>query len=186
VTVPSTDSDVALRPWATGDLPLLERLLGDPAMTVHLGGPESPAKLRRRNQSYAAVNPAEGQMFVILAGDEPAGSVGYWLLDWQGVTVWETGCSVLPEFQGRGIGRRGLELAAECARTAAPHRPIHAYPSVENAASNAMCRSAGFTLLGEADFEYPAGHPMRVNDWMLPARWTPANDAAGEAVSTPG
>ena len=166
--MPATDLDVRLRPWKPGDLTLLERLLGDPAMTVHLGGPESPEKLRRRNQAYAVVNPAEGQMFVILAGDEPAGSVGYWLLDWEGVTVWETGCSVLPEFQGRGIGSRGLRLAVELAREAAPHRAIHAYPSVDNTSSNAMCRSAGLTLVGEADFEYPVGHPMRVNDWMLP------------------
>jgi hypothetical protein len=31
---------VNIRPWSDGDLHLLERLLGDPAMNVHLGGPE--------------------------------------------------------------------------------------------------------------------------------------------------
>jgi hypothetical protein len=33
---------VRLEPWGEGDLPLLEKLMGDPAMTEHLGGPETP------------------------------------------------------------------------------------------------------------------------------------------------
>jgi len=33
---------ISLRPWAEQDLPLLERLMGDPAMTEYLGGPETP------------------------------------------------------------------------------------------------------------------------------------------------
>jgi RimJ/RimL family protein N-acetyltransferase len=168
--------DVRLRPWEPGDLALLERLLGDPAMTVHLGGPDEPDELRRLNDEYAAVSPADGQMFVILADAEPAGSVGYWLLDWRGASVWELGCSVLPEFQGRGIGRRGLVLAAEHAQAAAPDRAIHAYPTVDNAPSNAMCRRAGFALLGQADYESPAGHLMRVNEWVLSAGQSPATE----------
>ena len=33
---------VRIEPWGDGDLPLLERLLGDPAIMAHLGGgPES-------------------------------------------------------------------------------------------------------------------------------------------------
>jgi hypothetical protein len=31
---------VAIAPWGEGDLPLLQRIMGDPAMTMHLGGPE--------------------------------------------------------------------------------------------------------------------------------------------------
>jgi RimJ/RimL family protein N-acetyltransferase len=169
VAVPTTDGDVRLRPWRDSDLPLLERLLGDPAMTVYLGGPEPSAELRRLNQEYATVSPAEGQVFVILADAEPAGSVGFWRLDWQGTTFWEVGCSVLLEYQGRGIGRRGLMLAAELAQASAPDREIHAYPSIDNAPSNAMCRRAGFMLAGQADYGHSAGNPMRVNDWMIPA-----------------
>ena len=29
---------VTLEPWGSGDLPLLERLMGNPRMTEHLGG----------------------------------------------------------------------------------------------------------------------------------------------------
>jgi RimJ/RimL family protein N-acetyltransferase len=162
------DVDVRLRPWAPDDLPLLERLLGDPAMTVHIGGPESAVKLRRLHNEYLSMRPPSGRMFVIVPGDgtTPAGSVGYWLADRGGETVWELGCSVLPAFQGRGIGTRSLELACVAAfRDAA--RPIHAYPSVDNDPSNAMCRRAGFRLAGEADVERRPGHSMRVYDWVL-------------------
>ena len=55
----------------------------------------------------------------------------------------------------------------EAARSEGKHRFVHAFPSVENAPSNAICRKVGFTLLGERDFEYPPGHSMRSNDWRF-------------------
>ena len=61
-------------------------------------------------------------------------------------------------------------LAIERARALQDRRYIHAFPSVENAASNAICRKAGFTLLGPCEFEYPKGHHMTVNDWQLDLR----------------
>ena len=165
----ATFSDIRLRPWGVDDLPILERLLGDPGMTVHLGGPESPAKLRWRHKSYLEAGPEIGRMFVIVLGPEEqeVGSVGYWPLEWQGGIVWESGWSVLPDFQGRGIGSRAAVLAAELARLDAPRRTIHAFPSIDNAASNASCRKAGFTLRGETEFEYPVGNHIRCNDWVL-------------------
>ena len=45
-------SEMALHPWSEDDLPLLEKLLGDPAMTMHLGGPESPEQIAQRHQRY--------------------------------------------------------------------------------------------------------------------------------------
>lgn len=48
---------------------------------------------------------------------------------------------------------------------------IHAFPGVENAPSNAVCRKAGFTLIeGELRFEYPPGTFMVGNDWRLALR----------------
>ena len=96
-------ADISLRPWSEGDLSLMEHLLGDPGMTVHLGGPESPEQIRRRLRRYMGIgDPGPGSMFVIVVGPvgAAAGSVGYWEHEWQGETVWETGWSVLPEFQG--------------------------------------------------------------------------------------
>jgi RimJ/RimL family protein N-acetyltransferase len=162
------DLDIRLRPWGAGDLPLLERLLGDAAMTAHQGGPESPIELRRLHNDYLALRPPMGRMFAIMVdgGESPAGSVGYWLSDRSGETAWELGCSVLPEFQGRGIGTRALLLAPVSAWQDS-RRPIHAFPSVDNDPSNAMCARAGFRLAGETDVEYRPGQLMRVCHWVL-------------------
>jgi RimJ/RimL family protein N-acetyltransferase len=161
-------TEVALRRWSAGDLPLLERLLGDPAMTEHIGGPETPQKLRRRHKRYLALD-GTGVMFVIAVGPDgdSAGSIGYWEKEWHGEKVWETGWSVLPEFQGQGIASRATALVVAKAAADGRHRSIHAFPSVENGPSNAICRKAGFTLLGEDQFEYPPGTFMRCNDWAL-------------------
>ena len=157
---------VRLEPWAKGDLPLLERLLGDPAMTEHLGGPESPEKLAERQARYEA--PGSG-MFKIVdkATVEAVGSVGYWEKDWRGGKVYETGWSVLPEFQGRGVASLATQQIIVIARSEQKHRFLHAFPSVDNAPSNAICRKLGFELLEAADFEYPKGSFMRCNDWRL-------------------
>ena len=172
---PIRPDDVALRPWAAGDLDLLQRLLGDPRMMEHLGGPEDPDKIRKRHARYLAM--AEpGQMFAITLGPErqPVGSVGYWEKSaWLGDTVWETGWSVLPELQSQGIATRATVLVVARAAAEGVHRSIHAFPSVDNGPSNAVCRKAGFTLLGAHDFEYLPGFMLHCNDWAFelpPAR----------------
>jgi RimJ/RimL family protein N-acetyltransferase len=160
-------ADVRLVLWAEGDLPLLRRLLGDPEMTMYLGGPESDEKLVERQARYERLDPAKGHMFKVLEAGEPAGSVGYWEKDWRDQQVWETGWMVLPEFQGRGIAVAATAEVIALARAEQRHRYLHAFPSVENAASNAICRKLGFTLLGSHEFEYPKGHWMVCNDWQL-------------------
>jgi len=166
---PIRPDDVALRPWAADDLDLLQRLLGDPRMTEHLGGPEAPEKIARRHERYVDMT-GPGQIFVITLGPqrEPVGSIGYWEMpDWLGATVWETGYSVLPEFQGQGIATRGMVLVIPRVTAEGTHRSLHAFPSVDNGPSNGVCRNAGFTLLGTHDSEYPPGNPLRVNDWAF-------------------
>jgi RimJ/RimL family protein N-acetyltransferase len=161
---------VCLEEWADGDLPLLRRLLGDPAMTEHLGGPESEEKLLERQGRYERIGETgTGRMFKIVDEEtgEGVGSVGYWERPVDDTTVWETGWSVLPEFQGRGIAGEATSLAIEAARAEGKHRYFHAYPSVDNAPSNAICRKLGFELLGVDEFEYPPGNMMRCNDWRL-------------------
>jgi RimJ/RimL family protein N-acetyltransferase len=95
------------------------------------------------------------------------GSVGYWEKEWRGETVYETGWMVLPEFQGRGVAAAATAAVIDAAREERRHRYLHAFPSVENAPSNAICRKLGFEFLGEHDFEYPPGHAMRCNDWRF-------------------
>jgi RimJ/RimL family protein N-acetyltransferase len=157
---------VRIEPWTEADLPVLEQTLGDPAMTEHLGGPESAEQIARRHAGYA--EPGSGQFRIVLGRTrEPAGWVGYWDREWQGEQVYEIGWAVIPGLQGRGIATTATLQALAAARAEGRHRFVHAYPSVENGASNAICRKSGFTLLGEHDFEYPPGNPLRCNDWRF-------------------
>ena len=160
---------VDIRPWSDGDLPLLERLMGDPAMTEHLGGPETPEKIHERHQRYLIGDPGKGRMFVIVLGPKrvAAGSIGYWEKEWRDEKIWETGWSVLPEFQGQGVATKAAIAVVEQARAKRKYQFIHAFPSVDNGASNAICQKAGFTLQDEVEFEYPPGNLMRCNDWRL-------------------
>jgi RimJ/RimL family protein N-acetyltransferase len=164
--------EVELVPWGPGDLPLLEALLGDPAMTEHLGGPETAERLRERQARYEAlVDEPNDRMFRIVdtATGEGVGSVGYWEREWRDAVVYEAGWSVLPGFQGRGVAKAATARMIELLRPVRTHRALHAFPSVDNAPSNAICRSLGFALLEAVDFEYPpdSGNVMRCNDWRL-------------------
>ena len=165
-------SEIRIEPWADGDLLLLERIMGDPAMTEHLGGPEPPEKIVERQGRYERMtDPATGRMFKIVDAEsgEGVGSVGYWERPEGDDTVYETGWSVLPEFQGRGIATTATAQCIERARAERKHQFLHAYPSVENHASNAICRKLGFELVGVDEYEYPknSGNIMRCNDFRL-------------------
>ncbi len=167
-----TPSTIALRSWDDGDLSLLERLVGEPAMTHHLGGPETSVRIRRRHQRYLATKDRpDGRMYVVVVGEDrvAAGSVGYWEHAWHGETVWEMGWSVLPEYQGQGVATVATRLILAEVR-AGRRRCVHAFPSVDNAASNAVCRKAGFALVGPCDVEYPPGTMLRSNDWEIDLR----------------
>jgi hypothetical protein len=105
-------SEFRLEPWGEGDLTLLERLLGDPAMTEHLGGPESEEKIASRHQKYLGLRgDSPDKMFKIVdaATGEAVGSVGYWERELPDEMAYETGWSVLPEHQGPVRGQRGVE-----------------------------------------------------------------------------
>jgi RimJ/RimL family protein N-acetyltransferase len=159
-------AEIRIEPWGEGDLPLLQRCLGDPVMMEHLGGPESPEKIAERQGRYEQ---ADSKQFKIVdeATGEGVGWVGYWERDWQDEHVYEIGWSVLPAFQGRGIAGSATFKAIEIARSERKHRFLHAYPSVDNAPSNAICRQLGFMLLGPCEFEYPKGSLMQCNDWRF-------------------
>ena len=73
--------DIELRLWAEQDLSLLMRLMGDPQMTEHMGGPETPEKILERHHRYLCLSESgNDRMFVVLIGPEktPSGSIGYW------------------------------------------------------------------------------------------------------------
>ena len=157
-----------IEPWGEGNLELLQKCLGDPAMMEHLGGPESAEMIAERQARYAQ---PDSKQFRIVddAGGEGVGWVGYWERDGCDDQVYEIGWSVIPAFQGRGIAAAATREVIAIARSERTRRFVHAYPAVANAPSNALCRKLGFTLLGPYDFEYPkgSGSVMRCNDWQL-------------------
>jgi RimJ/RimL family protein N-acetyltransferase len=157
---------VHLERWSAEDHPLLIALNGDPVQMAHVGGAESAEKIAERQARYVA---DPGQFRIVDdAGGEGAGWVGFWARSWRGETVYEIGWSVLPAFQRRGIAAAATALAVEEARQDRAADAVHAFPGVENAASNAVCRRVGFKLVDPAlAFEFPPGTMMVVNDWRL-------------------
>jgi RimJ/RimL family protein N-acetyltransferase len=155
-------SSVLIEPWSAADRALLTALNGDEAQMAHVGGAETEAKIAARQGRYER-DPGQ---FAILVDGERAGWVGFWARAWRDAPIYEIGWSVLPAFQGRGAAKAATLLALDAARAAGGPRAVHAFPGTGNAASNAVCRAAGFVLV-EADltFEYPPGTKMVVNDW---------------------
>ena len=169
MSVTITEPIVELEPYSESDLPLLERA-NSPEMTEHLGGPESEEKIKQRHQRYLeSPKTGKAQMFRIVRGPqaEPVGIVGYWEKTWRGELAWEAGWHVFPEYQGRGVAVAATRALIAKMQLEKKHRFLYAFPSVGNPPSNAICRKLEFELLGERDFEYPAGHLMRCNEWRL-------------------
>ena len=73
---------IRLEPWSPGNLPLLEKLLGDPAMMTHLGGPEPLEKIAKRQTRYEQ-DPRQLRIVDDATG-EGIGWVGYWDREWRG------------------------------------------------------------------------------------------------------
>lgn len=155
-----------LRPWSEADLPLLEELLGNPTMMEHLGGPETPEQIRTRHQRYLHL-PETDHMFAILLDNEAVGSIGYWEKKLHDQFVFEMGWFVLPGHQGRGIATTAGWATLDRARSDHRYQFMHAFPAVDNPGSNSICRKLGFTLLEQAQFEYPPGTMLTVNDWCF-------------------
>ena len=143
--------------------------MGDPRMTEHLGGPESPDKLRERQGRYERLDGGDC-MFKIVDVASGVGSVGFWTKEWRDQQVYEVGWMVVPEFQGRGIAVAATRQAIDLAKHDRKHRIMHAFPNVDNAPSNAICRELGFELLKACEFEFPKGQFMSCNDWRLDLR----------------
>lgn len=159
---------LSLRLWVAEDLPLL-RAANTPAMTAHLNGPESEPELLARHERYLRLLDAgEARMFVIEEeGGRALGSIGYWKVDWREAPAWESGWFVLPEAQGAGVAARAVRLLIDDLRERHDSRgPLLAFPSIDNPASNAVCRRSGFELRGTMT-EMFRGAELTCNEWAL-------------------
>ena len=159
---------VELVRWGVDDLPVLQRA-NTWEMTRYFGGPESDEALAQQHSDYlSGWETGEMRMFRVDVDGVAAGYAGWWEEVHDGTPVYEVGCSIHPDWQGRGIAltalRETLRLAAELG-----DRPlVVGYAHVDNAASNALCARAGFTLTGTAAFPPEGDVPgMSVNVWMI-------------------
>jgi RimJ/RimL family protein N-acetyltransferase len=174
--------DMRLRDVGPGDLDAYLRMRCDPLMMAELGGPlpraDMPAKVatdvrRTRADEYWV-------SMILPDDDEPetvAGNVALWSHeDGEQAGLSEIGWMVLPEHQGQGLAKRAVHAVLERARDDGRWGVIHAFPGVTNAASNALCRSLGFTLVGERDVVF-AGRTLATNHWQIDpqADLTPRN-----------
>ncbi|KQL53962.1 GCN5 family acetyltransferase [Heyndrickxia shackletonii] len=160
---------IHIKPWEENDLELLFQI-NSPEMTRHLGGPENKEQILKRHQRYLELcNSSMGCMFsiVLLPELESVGSIGYWQTSWKNEDVYEMGWSVLPSHQGKGIATIAAKLMIEEASAHAKYKYIHAFPSIDNPASNAICRKLDFEFISECEFEYPQGSFMRCNNWRF-------------------
>jgi RimJ/RimL family protein N-acetyltransferase len=155
---------VELRAYTDADLALTEALEGDPDVMRHLGGPSSREEIENAHRRRLG----DPWWFVIALGpDGPAaGTIGVWETEHDGVRIHETGWSVLPAHQGRGVASAALAMLIERVRAEPRFEAIHAFPGVDNAPSNALCRKAGFVLLGDARFTF-RGNVLHCNHWRL-------------------
>ncbi|GAA1954234.1 GNAT family N-acetyltransferase [Microbacterium deminutum] len=157
---------ITIERWGEDDLPLLERY-NTPEMTRHLGGPETAELLALRQARYLRLwETDEARMFRIEQDGAPVGGIGYWQVEHDGVPAWESGWSVEPQWQGQGIAREALRLVIRRVATDASRTLLVAYPGVANAASNALCRGAGFEQRGSATLPWRGGE-LEVNNWVL-------------------
>lgn len=160
---------VMLESWSESNLELLHKI-NAPEMMEHLGGPESEELLLRRHKRYLEIGgKGTGRMFsiVLLPDNETVGSIGYWDSKWNDESIYEIGWSVLPSYQGRGIASAAVIEAIANAIMEKKHKYIHAFPSIHNPASNAVCHKLNFQLISDCEFEYPPGNFMHCNNWRL-------------------
>jgi RimJ/RimL family protein N-acetyltransferase len=162
-----------LRDITMDDLPMYERSLTDPDMMAHLGGPLLKEGLSEKLRGIVDEVEAGTVWYYVIVPDGEAGAgagtVCVWEHDWNGERINEIGWMVLPEFQGRGLATEAVRSVLRKARSEGRWDVIHAFPSVTNAPSNAICGKTGFSKSGEVDIHSWGGH-LRCNDWRIDLR----------------
>ncbi|MGC0327728.1 RimJ/RimL family protein N-acetyltransferase [Streptomyces sp. SAI-170] len=162
-----------LRNVTPDDVDAYLRMRCDPVMMADLGGPlprEGMADKVRRDALEAAADTAWIKMIVPDPGrPDVAGLVTLWSHETDDGPLSEIGWMILPEHQGRGLGGRAAGALLRRARDEDRWGTVHAFPAVGNTASNAICRSLGFRLLGQRDTPF-ADRVLRTNHWSIDPR----------------
>ena len=141
----------------------------DPVATRELGGPRPREKIEAAHRRrMGATTKGECWWFTIVPDPEtgPVGTIGVWEHEDEGRPVVEAGWMLLPRHHGKGYARRALAMLIRRLRADGRFDEIQALSGVNNLASNALCRGAGFVL--ERVRELAGGWgSLRVNHWTL-------------------
>ncbi len=154
----------------------------DPVMMAELGGPRPREGIEEKVRSDVQ-DVASGTAWIkmiVPSEDTPdvvAGTVSLWSHETDGEWLSEIGWMVLPEFQGRGLGKLAVRMLLEMAREEDRWGLVHAFPAVTNAPSNGICRSLGFRFVEEREVVF-AGVVLRANHWVI----DPRTDLIGGSV----
>lgn len=154
------------------DEDLAVRLECDPETMRHIGGSRSEPDVRASHKRrIELMEKGEARMYKIVSdgSGQELGTIGIWRIDWKGPRTYEIGWFVLPEHREKGIAAKAARLILSLARNDPKVDTIHAYPSVTNAASNAIARNMGMVNQGEFDNQGFAG-VLRCNDWRIDLR----------------
>ena len=165
---------VELRNVEPGDLDAYVRMRCDPVMMAELGGPLPREGIEAKVQSDVEAAASDSSWILMIVPDPSdrtsvAGSVVLWSHADDGQPISEIGWMVLPEFQRRGLAKAAVRTLLERARDEDRWGTVHAFPGVTNAPSNGICRSLGFTLVGERDVDF-ADRMLRTNHWHVDPR----------------
>ncbi|MER5726876.1 GNAT family N-acetyltransferase [Streptomyces sp. NPDC002138] len=163
-----------LRDVRLDDVDAYVRMRCDPVMMADLGGPLPRAgmeeKVRRDVQGVASGT--QWIKMIVLDEVDPAASAGtvtlYSHLEGD-ERISEIGWMVLPEFQGRGVGKQAVRALLELARDDGRWGFVHAFPATANAPSNGICRSLGFQFIEEREVTF-ADRVLSSNHWVIDPR----------------
>lgn len=169
------------------DVDAYVRMRCDPVMMADLGGPlprEGMEDKVRRDVHRAAADLDWIKMIVPdpAAPDVVAGTVTLWSHDSEDGPVSEIGWMVLPEHQGRGLGKRAVRTLLAQARDEGRWGLVHAFPARGNGASNGICRSLGFRFLAERDVTF-ADRVLPTNHWAVDPRTMQAQASQASQAS---
>jgi RimJ/RimL family protein N-acetyltransferase len=155
-----------LRAYTDADLALTQALESDSEVMRHLGGPSTREEIEAAHRRRLS---DPWWLVIALPDGTAAGTIGIWETEHAGERIHETGWTVLPAHQGRGLASAALAELIDRAREEPRFEAVHAFPGVDNDPSNALCRKFGFELLGDEHFTF-RGSELHCNHWRLALR----------------
>ncbi len=134
----------------------------------HLGGAQTEEQIQQAHAKILQAISHGGWCFKIVPElDGPvAGTVLIWKSTWRNEAIHEMGWMILPEFQGHGIASRAVQSLLSRASDQSAFRAVHAFPAVDNLASNRICERCGFSNIEQCHFEY-SGNELLCNHWQI-------------------